>query len=92
MKSTTTTIAVQAAGHERELLRAARVARFRRGTWKDFWAQHREEVLQYFPLRAERAALVDRLQMVVLLGIRGEVQSLFDTVPGVQRASELEVP
>jgi hypothetical protein len=58
--------------HERELLRQARVHRFHRGTWGDFWAAHREEVYRQFPDRQERADLVDRLQQAVLLGVSGE--------------------
>ena len=46
---------------QRELLRRARLARYRRRPWKDFWAAHSDEIRAAFPLRAERAPLVDAL-------------------------------
>ena len=76
---------------ERELYRQARLHRFRGGNWKSFWEQHRAEVQAAFPVRAERAELVDRLQCIVLLGIRQETQTLLDSVPGIFRGTELEV-
>ena len=57
--------------HEKEFLRAARVHRFRRGSWKDFWATHRAEIYLEFPDARERADLVDRLQEIILLGTSG---------------------
>jgi hypothetical protein len=68
---------------EHTLLRQAQLHRFHRGTWRDFWATHREEVYQHFPNARERADVVDRLQAVVLLGVSGErVEELSVAVKG----------
>jgi len=58
--------------HEKELLRAARVARFRRRPWKEFWAAHDDEIRTTFPDARERMDLIHRLQTAILCGTSGE--------------------
>jgi hypothetical protein len=76
MKSTTIIAPMQGADTERELLRKARVARFRRDMWCDFWRREREGIFAAFPDRRQRARLVDALQQIVLTGIGEPVEEL----------------
>lgn len=61
---------------ERELYRKARVARFRKERWGDFWSQVQEEVHRQFPSRAERARVVDAMQCIVTLGVGEPIEEL----------------
>ena len=62
--------------NERELFRRARVARFHGESWRDFWTRNREAIIADFPLRADRARLVDALQQIVVLGMGEPVREL----------------
>jgi hypothetical protein len=74
---------------EREWYRKARVARFHLESWRDFRAANRGQIIADFPVRKERATMIDAIQQIVLTGVGGPVQTLSDSLPGVRRASEL---